>query len=389
MRTIPAAGAALLALAAAGAPAASQAQETPSAAALPAPGPGVVAPEAQRDEAFEEAAETADVGFPRVVWGVAADLEDDWTFSSTDKAAELNTLYPTIEAEVAVEFSEGNGLYTTFVLEPVRDPDGDSYFEDIGLYVEEIYVAGTAAGGWQGLIGKYDAAFGFAWDLAPGLYGTDFAEDYELSERLGLAASIPFTAFGEAQRVTFSGFTADSSALSDSLITRRGNVARADGGASNTNSPSFAAALDGDLSSELTYNVGLRWLQAGFGDAADEYGAVAGVVYAPEFAGGDVELLGEAAWFKNYDATDDDALYLTAGAAWGIDRWVVSGVYSMRDFEGAETDHLATASVGYQILDNLSAGVGYRFGREGGETSHTVGLLLSASFGGSFGIPTN
>lgn len=388
-KTIQATGLALLAAAAICAAEDVQAQETPAESSLPEAGPGVVQPDALSEEAFEDAGEEAEVGFPRVVWGVAAEIEDDWTFSATDEDAELNNLYPTVEAELAFEFAEGSGLYSTLVFEPVRDPTGDSAFQDLGLYVEELYAAVTVAGGWVGLAGKYNPAFGLAWDVAPGLYGADFAEDYELTEGLGAAVSIPFTAFGGEQRLNFSGFTADASVLSDSLFTSRGNVSRADGGPANTNTPSLAAALTGPLTDELEYDLGLRWLQAGEGDPADEHGAVAGLVWSPEIARGEAQFLGEAAYFQNYDSTEDSAVYFTAGAAWSIDRWTVSGVYSLRDMEAADTDHLATASLEYEVLDNAVAAVGYRFGREGGENSHTVGVLFAVEFGGAFGVPTN
>lgn len=34
--------------------------------------------------------------------------------------------------------------------------------------------------------GKLNPGFGIAWDKAPGIYGTDLAEDYEISERISV-----------------------------------------------------------------------------------------------------------------------------------------------------------------------------------------------------------
>jgi hypothetical protein len=37
--------------------------------------------------------------------------------------------------------------------------------------------------------GKLNPGFGVAWDKAPGIYGTDLAEDYEISERISVVGT--------------------------------------------------------------------------------------------------------------------------------------------------------------------------------------------------------
>ncbi|MEO1686472.1 MAG: porin [Pseudomonadota bacterium] len=335
-----------------------------------------------RARAEAEAAETDAASYPRLVWGLAAEVQNDLTFSSTDPAAELNDLSPTLGAALGLELREGTGLYAGLVLEPVFDPVDDRVFEDLGLYAEELFLAAEAFG--AGFVaGKFNPAFGLAWDAAPGLYGADFAEDYELTERLGGAMSFSLPGVEDGPLLTLSAFIADDTVLSESLLENRGRTRRADGGASNDDAPSFAAALEGELRSGLGYVVGARWQQAGRGDAGDEFGVSGGLTYGFELAGGEVEGVAELAWFDGLDAGPDDVLYGTLGGAYATGPWTVSAVYALREAEAAPMDHLLTASVEYALTDEVVVAAGYRFGEEGGETSHTAGLLLVVEFGGA------
>lgn len=347
----------------------------------PAEAEGVTDPGA-RAEAEEAAAEAAPGVFPRLTYGVAIELEDDWTFDATDSAAEINDLYPTVEAALGLEFAPGTGIYSSLVFEPVRDPVDDREFEDLGLYAEELY--GQIDLGPAALrAGKFNPAFGFAWDAAPGIFGTDFAEDYELTERIGAGIAVPFEALGGEHTLSGALFMADRTFLSNSLFTERGNLDEADGGPSNTDAPeSFAISLDGEIA-PLTYTAGMRYQAGGEGDPGDELGFVSGLIWTTEAGPGELELLAEAAYLKDAEASTDNAAYFTFGAAYGIDRVTVSGVYGIRDLDSAPSDEFATATVEYELVDGLSAGIGYRYGDEEGEESHTVGFLLAYEFGGS------
>ena len=105
----------------------------------------------------------------------------------------------------------GFSVRSLFVVEPVEDPAGDRFFGDHGLYAEELY-AQYERGPVRVFGGKFDAAFGKAWDEAPGIYGVDFAEDYELVERVGFGAEISQegTPFGKLA-LTAALFQADTS----------------------------------------------------------------------------------------------------------------------------------------------------------------------------------
>lgn len=326
------------------------------------------------------AAASAQDAYPRLTGGFVIELENDHTFSSDDQGAEINDAFATVEAAVALEFSGATALNATLLLEPVSDAadDEDRFFEDHGLFAEELYLRhdfGVA----EALIGKFNPAFGFAWDRAPGIFGADFAEDYELTERLGAAAAIPVE-FGAGETVlSISAFAADRTVFSDSLIDSRGKLEQSDGGVSNTDAPeSFIAAIAGETEG-LAYNFGFRRQAKGAGDSRDEIGFVAGAVAAAGWA--DVELLGEVAYFPRFDGGPERAIYATMGVAAPVGPVTLSAVYAMRDVEDASTGHLATATVEYEIVERFSIAAGYRYVREERIDEHTVGALLVYEFG--------
>ncbi len=324
----------------------------------------------------------AEGDYPRLEGGVSIEVENDFVADSDDPAAdEANDLYTTTEAGLSLLFSPETSLGATLVLEPIRDPAPfeDREFEDHGLYVEELYLR-RDFGAFAALGGKFNPAFGVAWDIAPGMYGADFAEDYELTERLGGAVEIPFALGGGEAVFSLAAFAADRTALSGSLISQRGNVDESDGGVSNTDAPeSFVASLAGEAG-DLGWNLAFRRQAKGVGDTDDEWGFVGGLA-AP--LGGDlgIEALAEAAFFPEFGGGPESALYLTLGLSAPVGPVTLSGVYGLREVENAPTDHLATISAEYQLAENAVIAAGYRYGREGGDDSHIVGLLFVYEFG--------
>jgi hypothetical protein len=321
----------------------------------------------------------ADDEGPRFLADLSIEIEDEYVFRSTDKQAELNDLYGKVEADLALLFPGGSGLRATAVFEPVIDPVDDRYFEDYGLYLEELYLA-VPAGAAKLRIGKFNPVFGAASDLAPGLYGDELAGDYELTERLGIELGIPFRALGGEHGISASAFLADRTPLSDSLFESRGPLRRDDGGVSNTGGPeSFAVALAGGIGA-TGYNLGLRYQTAGDEEETDEYGAVLGLTHSFEAGPFEPTLFGEVAWFPDYDGERARAGYLSLGAEIGLGDLSLSGVYGLRDIEHAPIDRLTTVSLEYALSEAFTIGGGYRYLRAEGERQHVVGLLLTCEF---------
>jgi hypothetical protein len=319
--------------------------------------------------------------FPRFSVDVAVELESDIVVDASDSDAEFSDTYPTVTTSLAFEIGEGSGLFSTLTFEPVLDADDDRFFGDLGLYVEELYLqydAGLAA--VRG--GKFNPTFGRAHDIAPGIYGADFAGDYELLERLGFGLAVPF-ALGDGEHVlSASLYAADTTGLSNSIITKRGKVSKADGGPANTESlESFAIDLTGGFG-DFTYGVGFLREARGEGDDSAQTGGVFGLGYGFDIGAGRLELLGEAAYLDGYLGGPGDGVVGTFAAAYGFGDFTLSGVYAIRDVsDGYGTDHLATASLDYAVNDAVTASIGYRFGDEDGLRSHTVGLYLVFGFG--------
>lgn len=323
----------------------------------------------------------ADGTYPKFSADFTVEIENDYTFSSTDPSAELNDTFTTTEGAFVLEIIEGTSFNATVLFEPVLDPMDDRFFEDHGLYVEELFFR-QDFGGVALTLGKFNPSFGSAWDIAPGIYGVDFAEDYEITERIGGALTTPFEAIGGEHEFSFAVFAADTTFLSNSAIQDRGRTRERDGGVSNTQSlESFTFSLAG-LVGDTGYNAGFQYQSRGQGDAFDQSGFVLGLTQAVPLGGDDaLELLAEAAYFPHFDGAEESAFVGTLGIAAPVGPVTLSGVYAIRDVEAAPTDHLGTATAEIDLFDGMTAGLGYRYGQEAGETNHTLGVLLVYEFG--------
>ena len=182
------------------------------------------------------AAAWADTLYPNLEIGGVVEIQNDHVVEADDPAPGVegdgNDLFATIEPSIALQFSERFSLNTDLVIEPVRDrtADDDRFFEDHGLYAETLFLELTGQG-WSLVAGKFNPAFGVAWDAAPGIYGTDFAEDYELTEKIGFGGALDVFGEGDgAHRVDAAVFFADTSPLSRSAFTDRGRTRKSSGG---------------------------------------------------------------------------------------------------------------------------------------------------------------
>ena len=178
----------------------------------------------------------------------------------------------------------------------------------------------------------------------------------------------------------------------------------ADGGAGNTSGvSSFAVALDGCIGAETDscydegdfgYQLAARYQKGGDGSDGNEIGFLGSVNKSFTLADDTtLRLLGEAAWFKNFDGTADNALMMTGSAAMEMGPMTYSVAYSQQRTlvaAGADTTaHLFDATVMYDLGDAMSfagekwsVGAGYSYASADGENEQTVGLKLTSAFGG-------
>lgn len=330
--------------------------------------------------------------YPYIDGELGLEVGVDHVFDSDDDGAEITDLF--FEGELAVKFgltpifSVNLGVTAESVLDP--EPFEDRAFRDIGAYVDTLNLA-AELGAFTIFGGKFGPGFGTAWDVTPGIYGADFAEDYEITEQIGVGAAYTFDA-GDMGKHTLGAnvFFADTSFLSDSLFTSRGRLSRGDGGLTNTGElNNVSVTLDGEAIAALpglTYHLGYRHLSSDFEDETDEDGYVAGLTHTTEMANGvTLGLTGEIAYFSDFAGSrGDDAVYTTAGLSIAREPWhgELAGTVRKLDF-GADddfTDYLVQVSAGYEFENGIDISLGYANVRAEDVDAHVVGVRLSKAF---------
>lgn len=338
--------------------------------------------------ALASTAAFAEESFPRIDIVVPMELQNDYAFDSDNRAAELNDTFLTIEPEISFRLSESFSIETGLVFEPVRGATDDRFIEDQGLFVQQIY-ASYRGKGFGLKAGKFNPAFGVAWDKAPGIYGVDFAEDYELTERVGFGGDVTFGSEETGEHtLSAATFFADTSFLSQSFLNSRGETRRGSGGLSNTEDfSSFSVSLDSESVPALGgigYTLGIAQQDGGVGTREDETSYVAGLFGSFEVADGIVlEPIVEYVFQDNDAGTVADQDYFTLGNAVLMGPWNVSLSYTARNTDAnvAGTpdvnDELFQASAGYAFENGVTADLGYRFSEETAVDTHILGVLFT------------
>lgn len=241
--------------------------------------------------------------------------------------------------------------------------------------------------------GKFNPSFGTAWDLAPGVYGVDIAEDYELAERIGFGGSYTIDG-GEAgsHTLTANAFFADTTFLSGSAIHDRGDLEEEDGGISNTEDlSSYSVTLDSESVAGIEgLNTHLGYRNQSEGDADvdldRETGYVAGANYTfPLCENVDVTALAEWAGIRDSEGGDDDIDYFTTSLSFALyDNWNVALSHTARntDVQGGDDvdDHISQISFGYAFDNGITFDVGYNHLEESDIETDTVGALVGYVF---------
>jgi len=337
----------------------------------------------------DEVQATEIVTYPHVEGEFIWEFQNDYTYKSDDPDAELNDTLGYLELAVSVVLDEqvrfNIGLIGESVLDP--GPREDRFFGDFGVYIDTLNAQFNFNENTNVVVGKYAPTFGTAWDVTPGIYGADFAEDYELAEQIGLGFYHTFNGmrFGS---VTLGAnvFFADTTVLSESAFTNRGKTRLSDGGAGNTEElNNFSITLDGEELPELegfAWHLGYRHLSAGLGDIADEQGFVAGLTQEVDLGDNKAAIFNlEFATFDNIGGSADDADYMTAGLTLVNGQWHAdfSGTLRNTDVAGGPDvdDKLFQASIGYTDQHDIDWNVGYKYAEEGGVDSHTIGVFVT------------
>jgi hypothetical protein len=344
---------------------------------------------------------------PCLEYAGSFDLKAEGQHSSDNSISDSLAISPSSESNFNLKANDMFSVMANIVSESVIDtvPGKNQFFEGMGTYID-VLQAQVDLENFSIWGGKIHPAFGRAWDLTPGLHGTDLAEDYELVERVGAGTSVGFEVGGFAHILQASAFTVDRSILGESLFKNRGRTRLTDGGAGNTNGiSSFAVALDGCMGAEVEncyddgkfgYQLAARYQKGGDASDGNELGFVGGM--NTSFAVDEetkLRLFGEAAWFRNFDGSADNAFVITGSGELETGAMTYSMAYTQERIlvtGGADTSaHLLDVTAMYDLGDTVSLagetwsiGAGYSYAKADGETFHSAGLKLSTEFATNF-----
>jgi len=289
-------------------------------------------------------------------------------------------------------------------------------FADQAGWVDELTLS-WVQGPLELFGGKIHPRFGFAWDRAPGLYGTDFAEGYELAEKIGFGAQLSWSdLFGVTGSIgdhdlRFEMFQADRSFLSEAAFSPRYAMTdpvtgdtrylwrnrRSTGGADNTSgTDNWVASAEGHgvplPLGTLDYTLGYSYRHAGddsvdAGTGATEHGTVAGLAWEIPLPYR-VTATPLAEWLRLDDADgvrDAKRDVVTAGIELARRPFSMAYAYEWQHDRGPSpydaTQH--TVSVTYDLgdaaefLKGFEWTVGWRRLREDGATANDFGTQLA------------
>lgn len=328
---------------------------------------------------------------PSISAELVTELQNEYTVDSDDPATdEYNNIFLRNELAPTIRFNDNFFIDGVVVWEDIqdRDPNESNFFDNEGVFVEEVKL-NYERGPFAAWAGKFNPGFGIAWDYGRGIWGEDFAEDYEITEKIGVGASYTFEAsqFG-SHTFAANTFFADTTFLSGSTITGRSTLDESDGGVSNTEDfSSFVFSLEGDDLAGfdyLYYKLGYRHQDEGDVDVGgdDETGYVVTLGYVfPVNDRVEVDALVEYTDISNFEAGADDNQYFTTSVITRLDdRWNLTLAYTGRDIDfqgGADVDdHLLQVSAGYDFGQGTTAEIGWRNSEEANVDTNIVGALV-------------
>ncbi|MBW7849819.1 MAG: hypothetical protein H3C38_04905 [Rhodospirillales bacterium] len=338
------------------------------------------------------AADTAED--PLLSGALSVEVQNDNLFDADD-GSEANDLYATIEAQFRLRLSKGLSLQLGLTAEPVADPvpGVDRVFEDHGAYVDTLLLA-YESDGWFAYGGKFTPAFGIDPDLVPGLYGDTLSANYELVERLGIGTGYEWE-IPEAATISVQAalFKRDTTALSNSVGTKRGRLRESDGGPGNTSGlESFALAVDVknlQVAPALSVRASALRQAPGVGDADEQWAYGLGGVYELDL-GNDTFLMPMVDFIRSTDAIGVESptsiggaaeTYLTAGLG------LVRGPWNAAVTGGRRTDSqpgqpdtddtFVQLSGGYDFENGIGVQAGWLRIDQAGLVTQTVGGLVS------------
>lgn len=146
---------------------------------------------------------------------------------ASDRSRRYADLYTKTELASTVRLSEGVSVLGSIKFEPVAGgpTEGqDRAFQDQGAWVATLYGTWQVHERVQVQAGKFTAPFGFAPGNAPGIRLRDWVGNYEITESLGVGATLTLLDDAEGlgvHQLAAAVFALDTTSLANTHITRK------------------------------------------------------------------------------------------------------------------------------------------------------------------------
>lgn len=322
--------------------------------------------------------------YPAVNGQILYQTQFDRVISTKKKGVSPNNAFFYIEPNISLNFNKNWSLKTQWRIQPndvltTRDRenperyrtflgnDRTMNFDEMGFIVEELK-AHFQNDDIKLFAGKFDPTFGNVHRKTKriGVFTGQFAEDYNLREKIGLGA----TALLEGSQITFNTFFNDNTDLSRSALSDRGRDRRNNGYAGNTSTiSSYSIAMEGeDLFDvkNLFYNIGYRSLGV---DKIDNRRRETGYVIGSEYlykTGKESSIipLVEFVSIKNLSGIKArDAQFSTLAVIGKYRNWNSSISFQSRNIDknSLNTQHTFDRqlqfSVGYKFTNNITVDI--------------------------------
>jgi len=343
---------------------------------------------------------------PKLSGSVLYQLQADHVISSSKKKAKGSNGFAYIEPNFGLHFDENWAVKTQWRIQPnsvltTRDKDNPERYRtflsddrgfkltETGLLIEELKIYYENED-MKFSAGKFDPSFGTAHRKSKriGVFASQFAEDYNLREKLG--ANV--TALLEGSQISFSSFFSDSTDLSRSAINDRGKESRNNGLSSNTGSfSSYSVLMEGEdflTIDNLFYNFGFRSLGTDRDGRKRETGFVAGSEYLYKI-GRETSLIPflEIVRIQNFSGERGRVgNYLTIAAIGKYSSWTASTSLMLRSIKRpnainnlpkSSDDRQLQFSIGYKFTDDLTLDVSRAVIQENGFKAGIFGATLN------------
>lgn len=328
--------------------------------------------------------EADDRGFPRVSGNIINRLGYNGDYDSESPRIESNDTFVEVVASPVFHFSEKFRFITETRVETIMPPDRDRFFEDQGYFARILLAEYSFTDQLSINLGKMTPSFALASFVTPGMFGNSYNREIELIDQVGVGGAYVFGESGD-KTLRFNTFFEDTSVFSESFGNGRGRTSIFDGGASNTEGlDSFALSLQGNNIERfpgLTYQLGAVYRARGVDGVADEKGVSLSLLQTREAGNGaKLTFIGELAALENFEGTDDNIVYATAGFSYQSGRWtsVISGTYRPRNVAGGENfdDYSVQTALAYDIGQGISFEIAHEFNRDENANNKRLGLRL-------------